>query len=297
MVKNFAIRINSPPADCLNNSWISIILKFKKNNMKNRIRSIFAIFFLCINSCTLNDVVVVVQTAAVDGEATFSAYISMMEGCPVCSSNPYAQAAVAAIATGIGVEASGKFGRLYNEGYKFGKTTDINLPNSNLLSNNPYESFGIKHNLALNFINSLPDLEVHRNKIINYDKAEWLRLLKIISPETTDAQNEETYNLAKNQNIIARFNQSKYESLRTFNDFDNYFLNLNLSEPLKTNVHNIFLELEKLSHVSNSLIPTIDYLNTEIQKILNSKSIYTMDEQKVLIFLSTYKHSLFYWKK
>ncbi len=263
-----------------------------------KIRNILLICTLAFyNSCRQTEVETSIQTAMVDAEGAFSTWAALTETCPVCTTNPAAEIGVLAISATMGAYASSRSGRQSNENYINGKTININLPESNKLINNDFEEFGIKHNLALNYINSKGDFAAQQSKIKAYDKLEWVNVLKVVCPEKSTVEIEEIYNLAKDLNVIAKFNYSKYQSIKTMDDFNNQLQNSDFSAPMKSKLSGIFNEVEKLSHEPNLADLTISFINSEIQKILKSKEGYTNEERKVLILLSTYKHSLFYWNK
>jgi hypothetical protein len=262
--------------------------------MKKVRNFLLACILLFYNSCQQSQVETVANIAVADAAAGFEAFSLLMETCPLCAANTPVTLAVSAV---FGAANSKQSGIKNKANYSYGKLSNVNLPANRLINNNPFEIVGAKHNKILNYMNFRPNSDEYLNKIKTYDKTTWEQTLKDAYPEKTAPEIQEIYTLAKEQNILNKLNPAKYESLKTLKDLINLLQSSNFSQIMKTKLENIFYEVDRISREANNLDKTITFINAEILKIMNAKGIYSQEESRVLVLLSTYKHSAYYWQK
>jgi hypothetical protein len=208
---------------------------------------------------------------------------SEMNGVPLCQVFPWGAAACAGVAAAIGAEASGAFGRHCGETYSFGKSADVNLPEAFRLTSNPFDDMGARHDLRLNYINTRPNLDAHQTKIKDYDKDEWTLTLKAAYPEKSNDEITEMYNFAKDRNVLTAFNYSKYTVVNTQEDVNRVIAESRFSAESKSTLNRIVTELNVINTQSDRVNKSIDFVNSEIRKILQSFIAYFL----LLLFLQT----------
>lgn len=237
----------------------------------------------------------VVNTAIIDAEATASAYAGMAASCMVCQGNIYWAAGTIAAAAVIGADASGAFGGRYSVPNNSGKTTNINLVDYLLVTNNDTEQFGVKHNTALNFINKKPNKQEFLDNLLRYEINSWIEILSIVDPSLSVSQKNDIVLKAREGQII--------ETLKTKNIFNStsevnfeYYLGVSsYSSETKNELREIINTYKNLFESKTSSVDELTFLNNEISKRLKIETAYTTEETTVLIFLSVLKHSTFYW--
>lgn len=264
---------------------------------------IFALPLFFLSSCSNNGGggggVTPEQAAALaDATAFGETYFALSEACPMCAGGPWGQIGIIGAASVIAADASGAFGRSTNEIRTNGKSVDISLEQSFIVPDNIFEQYGNKHNIGLDFLNKLPNLEEFTQKISNYNDTAWIALLNVEFPEITLAEKNHVIQFARDNDIVNKLkNHSGFFDSRDGHPFDTYINNSSFSIGTRQQLLHIKNEYNRLLSDKTNYTDELNYLNTQITSRIKIEDPYSAEEAAVLSFLTVLKHSTFYWYK
>lgn len=255
--------------------------------------------FVTMTSCSENEPIdPQISTAAADAAAFTETFLLATEACPICVTTPVGQAAILAASAVVGSDASGVFGRSRNEFYSSGKTSNIILPKKSLIAENPFEKYGIKHNVGLNYINSIKDFYNFHAQICKYDEQTWLDLLDIQFPEMSLIDKRKTIETAKEIDVISQLRQRQaFLDNTDINSIYRYISSSSASQKVKDKLAEIMKVYNKMINDKKSNDEIVNYLNLKINEEITSESDKTTQNESTIIFLTILKHSTFYWNE
>lgn len=268
--------------------------------MKRIKKLIFALPLFIFSSCSNNEVELTPEqaAAAADAIAFGETYLLLAEACPVCTFNPWGQIGLVGAATVLSADASGGFGRSMNEPRTNGKLVDISLEQNFILSNNIFELYGNKHNVGLDFLNKLPNLQDFSEKIHNYDDSAWIALLNVEFPEISLAEKNNVIQFARDNDIVNKLKlKNGVFDERDQHPFETYINKSSFSSSAKLELSSIINEYNSLLNNKTTYADELDYINLQINSRLKIENDYTVEEAAFLSLLTVLKHSTFYWYK
>lgn len=268
--------------------------------MKKIKKLIFALPLFIFSSCSHTEVVLTPaqQAAAADAIAFGETYVALAEACPFCTTTLWGQIGMVGVATVIGADASGRFGRFTNEPRTNGKLVDISLEQNFILPSNMFEQYGEKHNKGLDFLNKLPNLQEFSEKIRIYDESAWITLLNVEFPEITLAEKKHVVQFAKDNDIVNKLKSKRaFFDVRDDHPFETYLGNSSFSKITREELLIIYNEYTNLLNNKTTYADELNYLNIQINSRLKIENDYTTEEAAVLSLLTVLKHSTFYWYK
>lgn len=259
--------------------------------MKHKLMLLIAALTLFTHSCStdtpesgdLPPAILADPAAAMETIVTFSEFA-------VTPASAFFLGAFAAI---MAAEASGFLGRQTNANYSFGKTTDIALPYTKELSNNPFESIGKMHNIGLDYVNKKRDFTEWHNRFVNYDAATWMELMEVVSPGMSVADKQQLLAAAKQAKLVEKM-QAK--AIYTVGMTPQEAIGrLSLSTSGHAYINSVMNNCTEMRSSGKTALQMADYINGEIAARLNHKNVYSMEERGILTFLTVAKHSGYYW--
>ena len=169
------------------------------------------------------------------------------------------------------------------------------LPEQYLLSNNPYEDFGIMHNRLLNLAIKEGGINVWLQKQENYDS---IFYDKVLSTSTNPLINSTTakpelFNTLK-VNAMSASVQSAKAHLHLYSSQNDILSYLGLNSSETDGIKRIYTTFLSMKNNNSSKIEVAIYLNKEISEILNNE-VLTDNQRTEIIYLTVLKHSNYFW--
>ena len=232
-----------------------------------------------------------ILTAATEALAMAEIVTLLSGSAPFCLTNPFCFMGILITSGAISAADSYYNGRLANSKYSVGKVSNINLPAEFILKNNPFELFGITHNNGLDRMNKgeknaniISGLRVH-----DYDS--WHKLIYYLKPDCTETEANDYYNTSKKISSSSIFSKYLLPELKNIDRLLSLIQSSNISDVGKTRISKFLKDILYNSY-SNELLLNI---NSQILLLLNESNENTASERFELVFLTTLKHSIFYW--
>jgi hypothetical protein len=210
---------------------------------------------------------------------------------------PACNLGMAAAAVTIGAEASGLFGGGRSAiGNDKGKQNNIELKSEFLVQGNNFEFFGSNHNKALNYINSNQNRQEFLMRIFNYNDEALGLVLSSLDGSFSAAKKQELISQIKSLQLMSGINGGAWQHATKETILENALNKTTFTLSQKEELKIIVGKYSELVSKSTNISLETTFINSEIAKRLKSEEEMTTNERAILVFLSTLKHSNFYWK-
>lgn len=163
------------------------------------------------------------------------------------------------------------------------------LPNNYILAQNKYEEFGIAHNKWLIFLEDDGGWATVSQKLINYDIATYKKVFENFPNNDYYVNNADAIvDEYRNSNLATVFQNA------VNNDYDGM-----TSVELNQYFNEINNSISQMKIANSTIDELISFINTKIVGVYSSADGEQLSENEInkLIYLSIYKHSLYYWYK
>lgn len=247
--------------------------------------------FLMLNGCSANDTPATPEVSASDADGASAGYIFNQEGhgtgttIVVTIVNASVASAIQGLQNTFWPKMQVQTGHLPEP-----------MPSSLLVSNNPYEKYGILHNRFLNIISENGGVNKTINDLSSYDSTVYFKFLNAGNDIllTTDADKIAMFHEMKANNIVDVVKQ-RARIITGMNSTDKMIEAVGLPSTETNTLKGIRKNCQLLMDNNKPKEEVCKYLNTEISKILENKKALTHEAETELVYLTVLKHSIYYW--
>lgn len=170
------------------------------------------------------------------------------------------------------------------------------VPDSLLLSENPFEKYGILHNQFLNVIARNGGVSNTINGLAAYDSTVYFKFFNASTNPliNSDSAKSSLFNWFKSNDRI-NVMKAKLGRMPGLNSDDKMIEFIGLPVKETNELKEVFANFKSLKDQQKTKEELCTYLNKEITKIIAGKEVFSKEEETQLIYITVLKHSAYYW--